>query len=87
MIIDQSNFNNHTWDIGGALWLTCPILFNQIACNFTNNHAFIKGGAIFYDSFIPGLTNLAPYGNDLASYPCKINMLDTSVYEINVASG
>jgi predicted outer membrane repeat protein len=77
----NSSFINNTHPFGGALYLTCPD-FNEKECQFfisdstfIANSASLKGGAIYYDTYKPFLTNntflnnSAPYGPDLASYP------------------
>jgi predicted outer membrane repeat protein len=86
-VIVNSSFINNSRPIGGALYLTCPD-FNEKECQFSianstfsSNSASVKGGAIYYDTYKPFLTNLsfnnnsAPYGPDLASYPTQIKSM------------
>ena len=54
----------------------CDNRFSNLT--FMNNHADNMGGAIYYDSYRPSLTNItyannsALYGQNIASYPIKI---------------
>lgn len=55
--------------------MSCVNTFTNVV--FEDNRATREGGAIYYDSFRPIMTNLtfinntAPYGNNIASYPVK----------------
>eukprot|EP00347_Sterkiella_histriomuscorum_P010324 403376745 len=70
---------------GGALYLSqCE--FFVIHNNFINNQALIKGGAIYYDLYSPSgllnnnfLNNQAQYGQNYASYPFKLKLLNKDI--------
>ena len=58
-------------------------------CNFTNNYAFISGGAIFFESTIPSsfkkdesiyIKNVAKYyGNDWATFPFRLCLTNNTI--------
>ena len=63
---------------------------------FTSNKAMSQGGALYYDYVRPSLdkveyvTNLAPYGSNIASYPVKVKLVNSSEDDVrisNVGSG
>ena len=57
----------------------------------TNNVASVAGGAIYYDVFRPSIkniyfqNNLAPYGNNIASYPIRVVVQGSSNYQITLS--
>ena len=69
--------------------------FELDSCSFINNSATYSGGAIMYNLYRPIMTNLtfsgntATYGSDIASYPIKIiiqNSTSDTVHLENVGS-
>jgi len=105
--IDTSQFKNNTATEtnGGALLLKCTNFdycrFNLIFNTFIGNIAKVDGGAISWTDVMPEITshiynnNSALYGNDISSYPIKMERLSdlrrrltTSDHSIeNIASG
>ena len=100
LTIQNSSFSNNTAIDGGAIYFGCTSITN---CNltltdlaFTNNNAIRQGGAIYYDYARPRieriehLNNSAEYGPEIASYPVKIKLVNSTeddVYLRNVGSG
>jgi len=97
--IENSTFSDNVGDQIGCLSLSCSVSkncsYSIVDSTFSNNSASLKGGAIYYDSFRPNITNStflnnsAIYGPDVAGYPIKIVQEDgssTITYE-EVASG
>ena len=100
LTIQNSSFSNNTAIDGGAIYFGCTSIAN---CNltltdlvFTNNNAIRQGGAIYYDYARPTIerieyiSNSAQYGLDIASYPTKIKLVNSTqndVYINNVGSG
>ena len=100
LTIQNSSFTNNTAIDGGAIYFGCTSIAN---CNltltdlaFTNNNAIRQGGAIYYDYARPRierieyLNNSAEYGPEIASYPVKIKLVNSTeddVYLRNVGSG
>ena len=98
--IKNTIFINNTAEKGGAIDFSCTSASN---CNlklinntFFENRAVRQGGAINYDYTRPQfdnityLSNSAPYGSDIASYPVKIRRTDSDEDYIrikNVGSG
>ena len=86
--ISKSVFTNNTALSGGAIGFECSNL-NQWVLNISNstfelNTAITQGGAIYYSYNRPTLQsifftkNKAGYGANIASYPIKIKMIDSS---------
>ena len=57
--------------------------YNIRNTQFSNSHTDVKGGALYYNLNRPKLDNIvynnntADYGNDIASYPIKVKLLNT----------
>ena len=98
--IQSTVFTNNTADRGGAIDFSCTSAsqWNLVLINntFIENRAIRQGGAINYDYTRPEfdnityLTNTAPYGPNIASYPVKIMRTDSNQDYIsieNVGSG
>ena len=76
------------------------MIINLVECNFNLtknifglNQAGTKGGAIFYNMYSPSnllinefSNNQAVYGNDYASFPYKLKIMNTFT-EIQTSSG
>ena len=100
MTISNSRFINCEAKRGGWMALLCNkdtiCSYNINMSQFDNSVAHVKGGAIYYDLYRPKMddvtfkNNSAIYGNDIASYPIKIALINTSSDNIilnNVVSG
>ena len=68
---------------GAGVYLECDFTVSTCSYEFDNstfqhNQAATEGGAVFYQSYKPLMSDLtftdnsAPYGSDLASYPVQI---------------
>ena len=98
--IQNSTFINNTGIDGGAIHFSCTSTQN---CNLTltdvtldSNNATRRGGALYYDFVRPSLNrvkynnNDAAYGQNIASYPVKIKLVNSTQDDIsfeNVGSG
>ncbi|CAG9331088.1 unnamed protein product [Blepharisma stoltei] len=70
----------------GGVYMSCSNAnycdFKLKSCNFTKNSASLNGGGIYFDNEEPGLKNnifkdnSAIYGNDVASYPVKLMVVN-----------
>ena len=98
--IQTSTFTNNIAQYGAAVdlsWSISTYCSYQISLwNFTQNSAVYHGGAIRYNLFRPNFTNnvfinnSAGYGPNIASYPIKIKLRNSSSDNIqltNVGSG
>ena len=82
--------NNSAWqDNGGALYLNCAdyedCVIDVVNNVFTRNRAEVNGGAIKWNDIMPRFLtsnqfteNVALYGNDIASFPVKIQRVNTT---------
>ena len=101
MNISNCSFTLNSAKIGGVISFQCNSLakcvLNISNSSFTNNTAQEKGGAIYYNYNNPSISNVtfesntALYGPNLASYPVRIGLLNsTANHNItidNVGSG
>ena len=98
--ITNSTFSDNKGDQIGCVSLLCALSKNCVYSisdsTFSNNPATLKGGAIYYDSFRPTITNTnflnnkAVYGENIAGYPVRIaygNNKETSITYEDIASG
>ena len=93
-VIQNSTFANNTADDGGAIYFGCSFIqnWNLTLTNLTfiHNNAVKQGGAIYYDNVRPIFTrvvyidNSAQYGSDIASYPVKIKLVNSSHDDISL---
>ena len=92
--IQNSSFTNNTAIDGGAINFGCTSVTN---CNltlntltFTDNNAVSQGGALHYDYVRPSfygiqyINNTAQYGENIASYPVKIKIVNSSQDDLNL---
>ena len=98
--ISNSTFDSNTAKQGAAislLWDSDQSCVSSITgWSFTNNHADVKGGAIYYDNSRPKMSNnsfsnnSADYGPNIASIPYKIIEQETfndQIYLNDIPSG
>jgi len=99
--VSNSNFTGNKAISGGAINFECTSLEKcSLVMNnsrMENNSASVKGGSIFYNYLKPALTgifhknNTAPYGNNYASYPVRIGLINSTMGDEiifdNVGSG
>ena len=91
--ITNSTFDSNTVvdtrnGAGGAVYTTCSIQSGRMWSTviedsiFTNNYAYLQGGAIKYNLFAPNITNVtfsnntAQYGPNIAAFALKLELLD-----------
>ena len=99
-VIQNTTFMNNTGTDGGAIHFSCTSTQNCNLTlrdiNFTDNTAARRGGALYYDFARPSLdrvrysNNVAVYGMDIASYPVKIKIVNSTQDDIsfeNIGSG
>ena len=92
--IDSSLFYKNTANYGAGIYITCqfnPMCVTSISnTTFSNNYAQNSGGGFIYDLYRPTLSNIvfisnsALYGPNIASYPIKIKIGDTSINTVTV---
>lgn len=92
--VDSSLFDSNTANYGAAVYISCqlsPICVASISnTTFANNVAQNSGGGLMYDLYRPTLSSLvfsnnsALYGPNIASYPVKVKIGDTSINTVTV---
>ena len=100
MTSQNLQFINNTAVEGGAVYYSCLginlCVLDISDSSFINNIAMSSGGAIRYDVYSPILYNeifegiTALYGPNIASYPVKIKIVDSTTDSIkfrNIGSG
>ena len=94
--IQNSSFTNNTSIDGGAIYFGCTSVSN---CNltlnnltFSSNTAVSQGGAVYYDYVRPSFdrveytSNSAQYGPEIASYPVKIRLVNSTENDVNLSN-
>ena len=96
LTIDNTSFINNTAVDGGAIYYSCPGVNQWVLSiqnsTFMSNKGVKSGGAIKYDVFRPKLSNIsfknnsALYGTNIASYPIKIKITNSSDDQITFSN-
>ena len=96
LTIDNTSFVNNTAVDGGAIYYSCPGVNQWVLSiqnsTFMSNKGVKSGGAIKYDVFRPKLSNIsfknnsALYGTNIASYPIKIKITNSSDDQITFSN-
>ena len=100
LTISNTNFTRNKAERGGAIYFSWTNNFkgnlNIKNCIFSLNSAVFSGGSVQYNLYRPYfnnnqfVNNFADYGPNIASYPIKIEMNNTSIKQIvlnNIGSG
>ena len=95
VLLHNSKFISNIATAGGAVYFDCTSLskchLRILNCEMSSNTATREGGAIYYGYKRPEISevvfsnNIAPYGNDIASYAVKLKFNNTISDEMTIS--